>query len=99
MHVEILQPHFERLRGFFQLLAHLRYPGSDEFSRTAIRPRFGSTSFKISSCLPLISGAKLDNPVIFPPGRPRLVTTPELTGSQSNAMTMGTVLVACLAAR
>src|SRR6516225_3233582 len=52
-----------------------------------------------SSCFPLISGARLDNPVMFPPGRARLATKPEPTGSLSNPMTTGIVTVASLAAR
>src|SRR5262249_15111223 len=52
-----------------------------------------------SSRLPLSSGAKVDSPVMFPPGRARLATNPLLTGSVSFAMTMGIVVVASLAAR
>ena len=36
---------------------------------------------------------------MFPPGRARLATNPLPTGSLSNVMTMGIVLVASLAAR
>jgi ABC transporter substrate binding protein len=52
-----------------------------------------------SSCFPLISEERLDNPVMFPPGRARLATNPFPTGSLSNAMTMGIVTVASLATR
>jgi len=42
----------------------------------------------------------LMKPVTFPPGRARLATTPLRAGSASEfAMTIGIVLVACLAAR
>ena len=37
-------------------------------------------------------------PVMFPPGRARLCTSPASTGSPTVAMTMGIVVVACLAA-
>ena len=74
-------------------------PGLVEVRRTATRESLGTISFKRSSCLPLISGARLDNPVMFPPGRARLATNPLPTGSVSNDMTMGIVEVASLAAR
>jgi hypothetical protein len=38
-------------------------------------------------------------PVMFPPGRARLATDLSRTGSKLTAMTMGMVLVVCLAAR
>src|SRR5882672_10875028 len=38
-------------------------------------------------------------PVTFPPGRERLATSPPATASPTAAITMGTVPVACLAAR
>ena len=74
-------------------------PGSVEFPRTATRESLGTISFRSSSCFPLISGASVDNPVMFPPGRARLATNPFPTGSKSNAMTIGIVTVASLAAR
>ena len=40
-------------------------------------------SFKSSSRFPLSSGEKLDSPVMFPPGRARLATSPLPTGSLS----------------
>ena len=54
-------------------------------------------SFKSSICFPLISGARADNPVMFPPGRARLATNPLPIGSLSCAMIIGVVAVACLA--
>src|SRR5215471_10786372 len=73
--------------------------GPVEVQRTATRESLGTISFRSSNRLPLISGARVDSPVIFPPGRARLVTDPWATGSTSPAMTMGIVLVASLAAR
>ena len=64
---------------------------------TATRPSLGTISFRSSSCFPLISGARVDKPVIFPPGRARLATKPLPTGSSSNVMTIGIVEVAPLA--
>jgi len=57
-------------------------------------------SLNSSRCFPTISGPrKLVNPVTFPPGRPRLATSPNPTGSRTVPMTMGIVAVAFLAAR
>jgi hypothetical protein len=39
------------------------------------------------------SGKKKDAPVTLPPGRAKLLTNPEPTGSPLVAMTIGTVLV------
>jgi len=46
----------------------------------------------------MISGAIKDIPVTFPPGRPRLMTSPVATGSTTADITMGIVLVAPSAA-
>ena len=51
-------------------------------------------SFSNSNCLPLISGASVDNPVMFPPGRAKLAINPLPTGSIPRAMTIGMVEVA-----
>ena len=56
-------------------------PGSVEVPKTATRESLGTISFKSSSCFPLSSGASVDNPVMFPPGRARLATNPFPTGS------------------
>jgi hypothetical protein len=40
-----------------------------------------------------------DNPVMFPPGRDKLATTPVVTGSLLAANTIGMLIVARLAAR
>ena len=74
-------------------------PGLVEFPRTATRESLGTISFKSSNRFPLSSGARVDNPVMFPPGRARLATKPFPTGSASCIMTMGIVTVASLAAR
>ena len=43
---------------------------------TVTRENLGTISFKSSSRLPLNSGARVDNPVMFPPSRARLATNP-----------------------
>src|SRR5215470_15678845 len=73
-------------------------PGSVELAKTATRESLGTTSFKSSICFPVSSGASVDSPVMFPPGRARLATNPFPTGSPSCAITMGIVFVASLAA-
>src|SRR5262245_41762288 len=45
------------------------------------------------------SGPRMVLPVIFPPGRARLGTRPARTGSPIEIMTIGIVVVACLAAK
>src|SRR4030095_12316324 len=47
---------------------------------------------------PLSSGERVDNPVMFPPGRARLATKPLPTASPPTIMTMGIVAVASLPA-
>ena len=49
--------------------------------------------------LPSRSTFWVDRPVTFPPGRPRLATSSTLTGSAIPPITIGTVVVARLAAR
>ena len=68
-----------------------------EKSKTGHR-KAGTVSFRSSNCFPLSSGARVANPVMFPPGRARLATNPFPTGSVSCAITMGIVTVASLAA-
>ena len=87
------------LRRVPPLLTSCALPGLVEVPKTATRESLGTISFRSSSCFPLSSGAKVDNPVMFPPGRARLATNPFPTGSGSCAMTMGIVEVASLAAR
>ena len=42
-------------------------PGLVEVPKTATRESLGTISFRSSSCFPLSSGARVDNPVMFPP--------------------------------
>ena len=75
-------------------------PGLVEVPRTATRESSGTISFRSSSRFPFISGERVDNPVMLPPGRARLAHESRLpTGSASLVMTMGIVVVASLAAR
>ena len=78
------------------VLMDLMMPGTDGI--TATREIFGIISLRSSIRFPLNSGAKLDNPVILPPGRARVATNPLPTGSISWVMTIGMLAVACLAA-
>ena len=64
-----------------------------------MREIFGATSFKRPTRFPANSMLTVVSPVTFRPGRPRLVTSPRVTGSPAPTMTMGIVVVACLAAR
>src|SRR5262245_19512792 len=48
---------------------------------------------------PAVSAAMLEKPVILPPGRAKLVTSPTAIGSATAAITIGMVVVACFAAR
>ena len=52
-----------------------------------------------SSRFPARSTVSADRPVTFPPGRARLPTRPELTGSPAAANTIGTAGAACFAAK
>ena len=56
-------------------------------------------SFSNSSRLPAVAGAMVVMPVMFPPGRARLSTSPSATGSLETIKTMGIVLVTFLKAR
>ena len=47
-----------------------------------------------SSCLIPMSLVRFESPVMFPPGRARLLTKPLPIGSPEVAMTIGVVLVA-----
>jgi hypothetical protein len=71
-----------------------------ELQRNATRVRFGIVSLTSSNRLQANSGARLEKPVRFPPGREKLATSPRATGSPPRASaTMGIVVVAFLAAR
>src|SRR5258706_225977 len=86
----LLHGNFSRFGAFQNLV---------DICRTARRASLGRTSLSNSSRLPDRSAPSVDNPVIFPPGRARLVTNPLPTGSGSCKKTMGIVVVASLAAR
>ena len=55
----------------------------------------GAISFNNSSHFPLRPYSKFVNPVVFPPGRARLATKPEPTGSTTATNTIGAERVAC----
>ena len=74
------------------------WAGLAGFQRMATRETVGSTSLRNSSCFPTSSGARAASPVTLPPGRARLATRPLPTGSLTPTITMGIVVVACLAA-
>jgi hypothetical protein len=59
----------------------------------------GAISASSSSHLAEMSPAISDWPVTLPPGRARLATTPEATGSPSGAKTIGIAVVSRIAAR
>jgi hypothetical protein len=69
------------------------------FERAATRATSGQASLSNSSLFALSSGRKKVDPVRFASGRARLVTMPVAMASPLIAMTMGIVVVACLAAR
>ena len=64
-----------------------------------MRVSFGTISLTSSTCLPLISGERVDKPVMLPSGRARLATKPEATGSLSKPIIIGVVALASLSAR
>ena len=65
----------------------------------ATRRIAGNSSCNISRRFPPISGTIKLSPVTLPPGRAKEATNPFPTGSASDAITIGIVLVAFLAAR
>src|SRR5256885_2083821 len=64
------------------------------FQRKATRKTVGMASLRICSRLAPRSGPRMVLPVIFPPGRARLGTSPARTGSPIEIMTMGIVVEA-----
>src|SRR5262245_14249051 len=64
----------------------------------AIRAALGTRSWKSPSRLAATSRVKKLMPVALPPGRARLATRPNLTGSSPTPKTIGIVVVAALAA-
>jgi hypothetical protein len=63
--------------------------------RTATRVTSGAICLSSSSHFPPRLNSKFMNPVALPPGRARLSTKPEATGSETAVNTIGTVRVAC----
>src|SRR5262245_64442799 len=61
---------------------------------TASRRTPGTTSRKSSRRFPAVSGASIESPVAFPPGRAKLAIKPAPTGSPDNANTIGMTDVA-----
>jgi hypothetical protein len=74
-------------------------PGFGRFDRSATREMPGTASLISSNRFPRVSIPMTLTPVLLPPGRARLVTSPIPTGSPTCAMTMEIVRVACWAAR
>ena len=68
-------------------------------AKIANRRRPGTTSCNSSTRLPAASVNWFDRPVMLPPGRARLSTTPMPTGSATAANTIGMADVPCFAAR
>ena len=73
-----------------------REPGLATLQRTPTREIAGLSSLSNSNLFAASSSIKMVSPVTFPPGRPKLATSPDPTGSPGAIMTMGIVLVACL---
>src|SRR5262249_60274914 len=69
------------------------------FTRKPIAAALGTVSCSSSNCLGNRLLAKKLTPVIFPPGRLRLATSPTLMGSAPITKTIGTVVLAAFAAR
>ena len=67
--------------------------------RTVTQVTAGTASLSSSNCLPMNAALGPETPVIFPPGRARVLTNPARSGSVRVTMTMGIVAVACWAAR
>src|SRR5215831_4900220 len=65
---------------------------------SADRVRLGFESFSRFIHLPISSGLIKVKPVTLPPGCERLLTKPRLTGSFSNAQTIGIEVVSCKSA-
>ena len=69
------------------------------FEMTMMRESLGTLSFSNSNLFPASSGAPVVKPVMLPPGRARLSTSPLATGSLIAKKTIGIVLLAFLAAK
>src|SRR5205085_11933477 len=79
-----------KLLGWFGLVG---------FTSTVTRDNLGTATRRSSRYLLMTSTLMLDRPVMFRPGRERLLTNPLPTGSAVLTMTMGMEVVACWAAR
>src|SRR5262249_20173282 len=79
------------------LFAMAVWPGKIGSQRITTRERFGTASLSSSRYLPPAIGATV-TPVMFPPGRARLVISPASTGAPPRSITIGIEPVACLAA-
>jgi hypothetical protein len=75
------------------------FAGLLAFQSTATRDRCGIASLRSCSRLATKSGDWVVSPVILPPGRARLETTPPPTGSIAVGKTIGMVFVALFTAR
>src|SRR5262249_61679380 len=73
-------------------------PDLAELTSTATRAAAGTTPRRISNRLAASSPARKLIPVMLPPGRARLATRPNLTGSSATRKATGMVVVAALAA-
>ena len=71
----------------------------DELKLFGTRESCGITSFRSSSRLAPNSWMSSDTPVVLPPGRARFETNPDRIGSPTPVRIIGTVRVACCAAR
>src|SRR5215467_7890883 len=94
-----LEPHAERARCDLRTLeldGLVRLAGCQS---TATRFRLGTIALSSSRRLPAKSSEVVASPVILPPGRPRLGTIPNPTGSTTPTKTIGTDVVAFPAAR
>src|SRR4029453_17998894 len=74
------------------------FPGLVGFQSTATRVSLGTSSLRSSSPFPISWSERRVGPVMFPPGRARLATSPAATGSAGPERTIGIALVARWAA-
>ena len=89
------EPSVRRLPQFACIAACAGFVG---LTRTATRDNLGAIARSISRCLATRSPARLNRPVMLPPGCARLLTNPAATGSPDTTMTMGIFVVAFCAA-
>src|SRR5262245_20333905 len=88
----------ESRRQGFHLFTSVALLGLDGFQKRPTRVALGAMSLTSASHVPVkFSAGARDNPVMFPPGRARLWTRPEPTGSNATKTT-GVVVVTRLAA-